>query len=287
MATTLRSMSRVVVQFGLVAVPCKLYLAVDPAVSGAHLLHADCLTPIQQKTWCSRCEREVPRSATVRGFPIGDGRYVSVSDDEYAGLPSDQPRAVRVEQFVSLVEAAGLETYARQPYYLAPDDLGTHSYALLCATLEDAGLAAIARLAIRERTHLATIRVLDNGLLLTTLAWPEEVRPIAALDLPSHADLPATERGLARDLVLAMQRPFEPAAYRDESRDALRRLVEAKAESAAFAPPEAVRSPAVADLMAALEASVAAARAARAERAADAGGTPKRTRRREVTPRAA
>lgn len=277
MSAVLRSMSRAVVQFGLVAVPCKLYLAADPGDSGIHLLHRDCLSRIQQKLCCPRCSCEVTRADTIRGYPVGGGRYVVITDDEWAALCGERLGVIAVEYFVTLAEAARLEVYARQTYYLAPDGLGGHSFALLCATLEDTGLAAVARLAIRERTHLATIRVLENGLLLTTLAWPEEIRPIADLDLPSHASLPATELKLARQLVLAMQHPFEPAAHHDESRDALRRLVESKVDGATFALPEAAPSPVIADLMAALEASVAAARAARVARAAD---VPEKKRRR-------
>ena len=191
-----------VIQFGLVTVGCRLYLAVDPHSTGAHLLHAECLGRIQQKTWCPHCEREITRPETVRGFPIGDGRYVTITDDEFATLPVETLHAIKVAHFVTLAEAATLETWSRQPYYLAPEDLGRRAFALLCATLEETGLAAIAKLTIREREHVATIRVLGDGLLLTTLAWPEEIRPIESLDLPSHAEVPDAELKLARDLVL-------------------------------------------------------------------------------------
>lgn len=259
MASPPRSMFKGVIQFGLVTVGCRLYLAVDPHTTGAHLLHTECLARIQQRTWCPHCDRDITRAETVRGFEIGDGRYVTVTDEEFATLPVETLHAIKVEHFVTLAEASKLEMWSRQPYYLAPEDLGRRAFALLCATLEETGLAAIAKLTIREREHVATIRVLDDGLLLTTLAWPEQIRPIASLDLPSHAEVPEAELKLARDLVLAMQRPFEPAAFRDEYADALRRLVESKADGAAFELPDAPPSAALVDLMSALQASVAAA----------------------------
>lgn len=263
MAAAMRSMYRGVVQFGLVTVPCKLYLAVDPPATGAHLLHAACLGRIAQKTWCPACDREVPRSETVRGFEVGPGRHVAVTEDELATLPVKTLHTLEVLQFVAGEEAARLECWSRQPYYLTPEALGRRAFALLCATLADTGLAAIAKLTIRDREHLATVRPLGDGLLLTTLAWPDEIRPIDELDLPPHADLPEAERRLARDLVLAMERPFEPAAFRDEYADALRRLVEAKARGCAFVAPEATPTAPLVDLMAALQASVAAAVEAR------------------------
>jgi DNA end-binding protein Ku len=263
MATAMRSMYKGALQFGLVTVPIRLYLATDPPASGAHLLHADCLGRIAQRTWCPSCNRKLARAELVRGFEVSPGRHVAVTDEEYASLPVRTLHTIEIVQFVATAEAVRLGSWARQPYYLAPEALGRRAFALLCAALEDAGLAAVAKLTIRDREHLATVRPLDDGLLLTTLAWPAEIRSVGELDLPSHADLPEAELRLARDLVLAMERPFEPAAFRDEYADALGRLVEAKAAGGAFSSPAVAPTPVLVDLMAALRASLAAATADR------------------------
>jgi DNA end-binding protein Ku len=188
---------------------------------------------------------------------------VTVTEEEFGALPVKTLHTIDVAQFVAAPVAAHLEIFARQPYYLAPEALGRRAYGLLCATLEDTGLAAIAKIAIRDREHVATVRPLGDGLLLTTLAWPQEVRPISQLDLPAHSDVPPAELRLARDLVMAMARPFDADEYRDEYAEALGRLLESKAAGAAFALPSEAPSAALVDLMTALEASVAAAVEAR------------------------
>lgn len=258
-----RSIWKGAIQFGLVVIPCKGYLGSDPPATGAHLLHAPCHGRVQQRLWCPTCEVDATRSETERGFEVAPDRWVVVSDAELETLPVRTLHAVDVLQFVPLAEAARLETWPRQTYYVAPEPLGRQAYALLRATLEDAGLVALSKIAIRDREHLATLRPLEDGLVLTTLAWPDEVRPISSLDLPPRTAVPEAELALARQLVLAMARPFDPAAHRDEYAAALRALVESKAAGAAFSAPAAEPSAALADLVAALQASVAAAAASR------------------------
>jgi DNA end-binding protein Ku len=279
MAAILRSMWKGVIEFALVAIPVRVYLGADPHTSGAHLLHEPCRSRLQQRLWCPACGVDVARTDTVRGFEVAPDRWVMISDEEFDSLPVRTLHTIEVIQFVPAADAARLETWSRQPYYVAPERLGWSPFALFRATLEDTDLVAIAKIAIRDREHLATVRPLDDGLVLTTLAWPDEIRPIASLDLPPRAAVSEAELGLARQLVQAMARPFDPAAHRDAYAAALERLVESKAEGATFALPDAPPSAALVDLMAALEASVASAVAAR-----DAKSGPRRVPR---TPRSA
>ena len=118
MASPPRSMFKGVIQFGLVTVGCRLYLAVDPHSTGAHLLHAECLGRIQQKTWCTHCDREITRPETVRGFEIGEGRYVTVTDKPFA--LQLQNAGVRREAEYELTEAEWPEAFAELQPELAP-----------------------------------------------------------------------------------------------------------------------------------------------------------------------
>lgn len=263
MGAIARPMWKGVIQFGLVTCPVRVHLGQDSPASGAHLLHASCRSRVHQRTWCAACDVEVSRTDMLRGFEVARDRWVALDDDDLSGLRVKTQHTIEVAHFVPLGDAADLETHSRQPYYLAPEPLGRRTFALLAAALAETGLAGVAKITIRDREHLATVRPRGDGLVLTTLAWPEEIRPIESLDLPARDGVPETELRLAADLLRAMVRPFAPAEHRDEYAAALRSLVEAKAEGSAFALPDAAPSDALVDLMAALEASVAAAVAAR------------------------
>jgi DNA end-binding protein Ku len=261
-----RSMWRGAIQFGLVTIPVRLYLATESKSLSFNMLHASCLNRIQQKIYCPYHDQVIARGDTVRGFEYAKDQYVVVTDEDLTSVPLKTVRAIEIERFVPARSADGEPPrFVKQGYWLEPEAVGRKAFALLHEVLEEKGLVAICKIVIKDREALAALEPHGRTFLLETLFWPDEIRSTAELDLPEEevAARPA-ERAMAEQLVAAMTGEFEPDQYRDEYREALMGIIEAKVEGRETAAPAAAEPGGeLIDLMAALEASVAAARASR------------------------
>jgi DNA end-binding protein Ku len=271
-----RAMWRGAIQFGLVTVPVKLYLATE-ARGGLsfHLLHRDCGERIQMKVHCP-VHGEIPRSETVRGFEYSKGQYVLIDEADLESVPLKTVRAIEIERFVDATRDAHGANFVKQAYYLEPEPIGRKAFYLLKSVLAEEGLSAICKIVLKDREALAAINPYANTMLLSTLYWPDEVRSTAELDLPEEDfEFKPAERAMAEQLVQAMKGDLIADEYRDEYRQALMAVIEAKIAGQPTERPQPVEPPTrIADLMSVLEASVAAARAARAERGSGAGEAP-------------
>jgi DNA end-binding protein Ku len=256
------------IQFGLVTIPVKLYLATESKGVSFNMLHADCHGRIQMKTYCPTDDAYIERSDTVRGYEVAPGQYVVVTDDDLAAVPLKTVRSIEIEQFVPIDSGGEATRFVKQAYYLEPEPIARKAFFLLKEVLAERGLRAIAKIVLRDREQLAAIDPFASTMLLSTLHWPDEVRPLGELSLPdAEVETKPAERAMAAQLVDAMTTEFDPAAYHDEYREALLGIIEAKAGGAVIAAPAPAAAAGVTDLMAALEASVAAARTARASAA--------------------
>jgi DNA end-binding protein Ku len=259
-----RSMWKGAIQFGLVTIPVKLYLATESKGVSFNMLHADCHGRIQMKTYCPTDDAYIERSDTVRGYEVAPAQYVVVTDDDLAAVPLKTVRSIEIEQFVPIASDGEATRFIKQAYYLEPEPVARKAFYLLKQVLADRGLRAIAKIVMRDREQLAAIDPYASTMLLSTLHWPDEIRSVAELALPeAEVEVKPGERAMAEQLIDAMTHEFEPAAYHDEYREALLDIIEAKAEGAVISAPVAAPAVGVTDLMAALEASVAAAKAAR------------------------
>lgn len=276
-----RAMWTGAIQFGLVTIPVRLYLATESKGISFNLLHARDLSRIQMKIFCPVEQQVIPRGETVRGFEWAPGEYVVVTDEDLESVPLRTVRAIEIEQFVKR-DGRGADTaestirFARQAYYVEPEKVGRKAFALLRSVLDEKRLTAIGKVVIREREVLAALEPFAEAMVLTTLHWPDEIRSVAELDLPAAAELefrPA-ERAMAEQLIDAMTAEFDPAQYRDEYREALMAVIEAKVEGRQVASEAEAPAGAVIDLMAALAASVEAARAGRARPVSVADARP-------------
>ena len=259
-----RSMWKGAIQFGLVTIPVKLYLATESKGVSFNMLHADCHGRIQMKTYCPTDDVYIERGDTVRGYEVAPGQYVVVTDEDLAAVPLKTVRSIEIEKFVP-VDATGESTrFVKQAYYLEPDPIARKAFYLLKQVLAERGLRAIAKIVLRDREQLAAIDPFSSTMLLSTLYWPDEVRGVGELQLPeAEVEVKPAERAMAEQLIDAMAGEFDASAYRDEYREALLEIIEAKAAGAEIAQPAAAPAAGVTDLMAALEASVAAAKASR------------------------
>jgi DNA end-binding protein Ku len=275
-----RAMWRGAIQFGLVTIPVKLYLATESRGGlSFHLLHKTCLNRIQMKTHCPE-HGEIARSDTVRGFEWSKGQYVIIEEGDLEAVPLKTVRAIEIEQFVDADPGNFTTTFVKQAYYLEPEPIGRKAFYLLKTVLGDSGLQGICKIVLKDREALAALNPYSKSMLLSTLYWPDEVRDIGELDLPDEQfDFKPAEKQMASQLVQAMTGEFNPAQYHDEYREALMAVIQSKIDGQPVeAPPEPTVEPGkLTDLMAVLEASVAAARQSRGgeaqkEEAAASGG---------------
>ena len=262
-------MWRGAISFGMVAIPIRMYLATESKSVSFRLLCPEHHVPIKNKRWCPEEDKEIAWNDTVRGFEVGKGDYVELTDADLDKAPLKTTHTIDIVEFVedSEIEAG---TYIKSAYYLEPEAVGTKPYALLRRALQETGKVAIGKVAFRDREHLCRIAMHDGGLLLNTLHWPDEIRDSGELALPTKEELENVDKrevDMAVMLVNSLSAKFDPNEFRDEYRDAVLEIVEAKVNDQPIrtveAPEQATK---VTDLMAVLKASVEAA-AARKEKA--------------------
>ena len=271
-----RSMWRGAIQFGLVTIPIKLYVATE-ARGGLsfHLLHKTCLNRIQMRIHCPE-HGEIPRSETVRGFEYSKGQYVVIGDEDFENVPLKTVRSVEIAMFVDASRDSHGANFVKQAYYIEPEAIGRKAFYLLKQVLAEEGLSAICKIVLKDREALAALNPYASTMLLTTLYWPDEVRSLGELDLPEEqSDFKPAEIAMAKQLVAAMRGEFQPDEYKDDYRQALLAVIESKISGQ----PVEVRAPAapatkITDLMSVLEASLEQAKAARAGAAASAAEEP-------------
>jgi DNA end-binding protein Ku len=264
-------MWRGAIQFGLVTVPVKLYLATESRAGlSFNLLHRECGERIQMKVHCP-IHGEIPRSDTVRGFEYSKGQYVIIDEGDFDNVPLKTVRAIEIELFVDASRDAHGMNFVKQAYYLEPEPIGRKAFYLLKQVLADEGLSAICKIVLKDREALAALNPYSNTMLLSTLYWPDEVRSTAELELPEEQfEFKPAEKLMAQQLVQAMKGEFQADQYKDDYRQALMAVIDAKIAGQPAEVAQVVETPTkIADLMSVLEASVAAAREARAGRAAD------------------
>jgi DNA end-binding protein Ku len=260
------------IQFGLVTIPVKLYLATESRAGVSfNMLHEKDKSRIQMKIWCPEDEEIIQRSETVKGYEYAPDKYVVIDDQDLEKLPLKTVRSIEIAQFVDAQEAESQTKFVKQAYYLEPDRVGRKAFQLLKEVLQDKGLTAICKIVIRDREALAAMDPFENTMLLSTLYWPDEIRDMGELDLPEEEiEIKPAEKKMAAQLIEAMTGEFDPAEYRDEYRDALMQVIESKIEGRETVEIEAAEEPTkLVDLMAALQASVSAATSSR-----DAKGKP-------------
>lgn len=260
------------ISFGLVNVPVKLVSATSPKDVRFHQLHGSDGGRVNQKRVCSLDGEEVDYSEIVKGYEIHKGQYVVIDPDELESLSPESTRSIDIEEFVDLSDIDPL--YFEHSYYLVPDGAASRPYALLVEAMAGTGKVGIGRFVLRTKQYLAALRAKEGALVISTMLFSDEVVATDDLDVPTTAETQPSEREvkMARQLVSSLSTEWEPERYKDDYREKVMALIEAKAEGNEIAMPEAPERPApVVDLMAALEASLARAKDAGREPAARRG----------------
>src|SRR5665213_1018111 len=265
----MRSIWKGSISFGLVSIAVKLYSATEEKDISFHQVHRDDGGRIKYKRVCSIDGEEVAYNDIAKGYELPDGDVVVLTDDDLAELPLTSSREIDVLQFVPLDQVDPI--YFNKSYYLEPDARATKAYVLLRDTLEKSGRVAVVKVALRRREALAALRVREGVITLETMLWPDEVRTPDFGFLDESVDVRPAELTMAASLVESLSGDFDPGAFSDQYRAAIESVVDAKIEGRDLVPAPDVTDDAasgkVVDLVAALQASIDAAKSRRGEAA--------------------
>jgi DNA end-binding protein Ku len=261
----MRSIWKGAISFGLVSIPVKLFSATEERSVSFHQVHREDGGRVKYKRVCSIDGEEVAYSDIAKGYELPSGEVVVLTDEDFDDLPLSTSRSIDVLQFVPLEQVDPM--YFAKSYYLEPDGAGAKPYVLLRQALEDSGRVALVKLALRQRESLAALRVRDGVFVLEMMLWPDEIRTPDFGFLDEDIDIRSQELSMASSLIETLSGDFDPTEYADDYREALEQLIEAKVEGREVVQPSTGQSEdaPVVDLMAALRASVAAARENRGE----------------------
>jgi DNA end-binding protein Ku len=246
------------ISFGLVNVPVKVFSATSSKDVRFHQLDGKSKSRIKQKRVSIATGEEVPYEDLIKAYEIAPDNYVTVTPEELEALDPKASKTIDIEDFVDLDQIDPV--YYERPYYLVPDKGGQKAYALLRNAMRETNKVGIARVVLRTKQYLAAIRPLDDALVMETMLFSDEVNPLDELDLPGpDVDVTEREEKMARSLIDSLTTDFEPSKYRDEYRERVLQLIEQKASGQEIVVEDAAEeAPRVVDLMAALEASLAA-----------------------------
>jgi DNA end-binding protein Ku len=262
----MRSMWKGAVSFGLVSIGVKMYSATEEKDVSFHQVRRSDGSRIRYRRVAEADGEEVQYADIAKGYTLDSGETVILTDADFADLPLPTTRTLDVLQFVPLEQVDPI--YFNKSYFLEPDKAATKPYVLLRDALERSDMVAVVKVAIRTREQLATLRVRDGVIVLETMLWPDEIRTPDFAFLDEDVQVRAPEQKMADALVASMAGEFDAAEYTDEYREALQQVIDAKAEGREVvdAATDTSTGPAnVVDLMAALRASVDAAKARRGD----------------------
>jgi len=266
---TVRAIWKGAVSFGLVSIPVKLYSATEEKDVTFHQVRRGDGSRIKYKRVAAADGEEVQYGDIAKGYELPGGETVVLTDEDFKDLPLTTSRAIDVLQFVPLEQVDPI--YFAKSYYLEPEKMGVKPYALLRGALEKSGKVAVVKVALRNRESLATLRVREGVFVLETMLWPDEIREPDFGFLSDDVEVRDQELAMATSLIETMSGEFDPTQYTDSYREALQAVIDAKIAGREVVRPEGEQptTGTVVDLMAALRASVEAAKKQQGTAAAD------------------
>lgn len=267
----MRSIWNGAITFGLISIPVRLFTAVEEKGLKFHQLHAPDSGRIRYKRVCSVDDEEVPYDEIVKGYEYEKDRYVVFSDEELERMPSDSVRAVDVVAFVPLEEIDPI--YFQRSYYLAPEPTGVKAYRLLAQALTESARVGIAKITLREKEHLAALRLRGDVFVLETMYWPDEIRDADFKEIDRKVEVRPQELAMAKSLIDNLTDHFDPTQFVDSYRQRLEEAAAAKiaGQEVAVAPAQGEPTQ-ILDLMEALRASVEATKSKKSSEPISASG---------------
>ena len=252
--------------FGLVTIPVRMYPATDEKSVSFNQLRASDHSRIGYQRVAKADGEEVPYDQIVKGYEYEPDRYVVFEPDELDALKPASSRTVEILQFVPLEQIDPI--YFQRSYYLAPEAAGAKAYGLLSRAMRDKSSVAVCKITLRDKEHLATLRLRDEMFVLETMYWPDEIRDLSLedVDITEMPEPRPQEVAMAEALIENLTEDFDPTAYTDTYRQKVLDAVRAKVEGQEITVVDDAGEPTgVVDLMEALRQSVEASKGGRAD----------------------
>src|SRR5258706_7223750 len=249
------------ITFGLVNIPVKLFVAVREKNIQFHMLHDQDNVRLQRKMVCPADGKEVHSEHVVKGYELSPGQYVVVREEELEAAAPKKSKTIEMEDFVDLGQIDPV--YFDRPYYVVPQDQGVKAYRLLVEAMEKSKKVGVARFVMRNKEYLCALRPEDGALVLETMHFNDEVMPVDKVDgVPHKAKADERELKMASQLIESLSTKFKPEKYHDTYREAVKEIIEKKAEGEEIVTPTVAKESKgrATNLMAALEASLAKAK---------------------------
>ena len=257
----MRTMWKGSLSFGLVTIPVRLYPATEEKTVSFNQLRASDHSRIGYQRVAKADGQEVPYDEIVKGYEYEPDRYVVFDSDELDAMKPQSSRTVEILQFVPLEQIDPI--YFQRSYYLAPEGPGAKAYGLLSQAMRDKSTVAVCKITLRDKEHLATLRLRDDVFVLETMYWPDEIRALSMEDL-EIGEIPEPRKqevAMAEALIENLTEDFDPTAYVDTYREKLLEAVRAKVDGQEITVVDDAGEPTgVVDLMEALRASVEASK---------------------------
>jgi DNA end-binding protein Ku len=270
------------ISFGLVNVPVRMYSAIDEQDLHFNLIHEPDEGRIGYQKICKNEDKPVPDDEIVKAFEFKKDEFVVLDDDDFDAAKSEGVKTIEISDFVPYEEIDPI--YFERTYYLGPQDGGEKVYGLLRSAMERTELAGIAKFVMRDRQHLGCLRVRDRVLTLERMFFHDEIRPVDDI-APKNVKVAKAELDMATSLIEQFTGTFKPEKYEDTYRDALMDVIKAKRKGKTITAPEPEAEEEPADLLAALRASVDAAKRSGRPGRARAKRAPARRQARKKTAR--
>lgn len=240
----------------LVNIPVKVYPATESSATiSFNQLHAECQTRINQKKWCSKCEREISSAEVVKGYEFEKGRWVVMTDEDIAKVRTESTKVINLVQFTN--DDAIDPMYVDRAYYLVPDGtMASDAYAVMRDGMQ--GKVGVGKVAIHGRESLVAIKPHKQGLVMYTLHHAAEIRTIEQIDelREVRGKVGPAEMKLAKQVIESFEAPLDLADYKDEYQEGLQKIIDAKIAGEEFVAPAEEAPPKVVDLMEALRRSL-------------------------------
>ncbi len=262
--------------FGLLSLPVKLYSAARSETVSFNQLHKADHSRVKQVLYCQLEDKPIQRSDIVKGYEYEKDKYVVVEDEE---IKKVAPKTAKTMEVLEFVKSADVDpVFFESSYYLAPEEAGEKPYALLFEALNKTGCVGVAKIAMHNREHIVILRPGPRGILLHTMYYRDEIREVEEFRTDRNL-VKEKELELAMTLVQSLQAPFEPEKYKDEYRENLKAMIQAKVEGKEVVEPApAAHKAPVIDIMEALKLSLAQAKKPVASAAAEGGEKGKKAR---------
>jgi DNA end-binding protein Ku len=240
--------------FGLISMPVKLFSGARGNRISFHMLHRDDHARIKQQLFCPEDNRVVERNEIVKGYEYRKGEYVIVEPEEIKKIEPKTAKAMEILEFVKSSEVDPI--YYESSYYLVADEAGRRPYALLARAMEETEHVAIAKLTMHNREYTVILRPYENGLMLHTMYYEDEIKRVESFGKKDVA-LKDAEVKVAHQLIEALEAKFDPKKYYDTFEENVKKLIQAHLEGKEVAAvPEPHKPEPVTDLMAALKKSL-------------------------------